>query len=60
MAMKNSAYCERGAILPHRIGPISRAPLSSGMSMTTNSAIADSTAPTWYTEKPMRVIDGTK
>jgi hypothetical protein len=59
-ARKNSAYWERAGICPQRTAPISSAPRNRGMSMATNTAIAASTAETWYTEKPMRVIDGTK
>ena len=59
-ARRISTYCERGAIVPHRISPVERAPLNIGTSMAITSTMAPITASTWYTEKPMRTIDSTK
>ena len=59
-ASRISTYCERGAIVPHRISPVERAPLNMGTSRAMTTTMAPMTAATWYTEKPMRTIDSTK
>ena len=60
-ARRIRTYWERGAIVPHRIVPVERAPLNSGMSMAITITMQPRTATTWSGDRrTIRTIASTK